>query len=127
MLQKEQWQGFNGRIWREEINLRDRKISKILELNHEDIMSRIKDAKRISQLPVNLTISTITNYFSGNSIIYPKADKIPSNEFINVANMLLEGKKLDSDEIINELQNITKRYYPYDNKAFELLFDKVTL
>lgn len=110
----------------EEINLRDRKISKILELNHEDIMSRIKDAKRISQLPVNLTISTITNYFSGNSIIYPKADKIPSNEFINVANMLLEGKKLDSDEIINELQNITKRYYPYDNKAFELLFDKLS-
>ena len=23
MLQKEQWQGFNGRIWREEINLRE--------------------------------------------------------------------------------------------------------
>ena len=40
--------------------------------------------------------------------------------------MLLEGKKLDSDEIINELQNITKRYYPYDNKAFELLFDKLS-
>ena len=23
MLQKEQWQGFNGRIWREEVNLRE--------------------------------------------------------------------------------------------------------
>ena len=23
MMQKEQWQGFNGRIWREEINLRE--------------------------------------------------------------------------------------------------------
>lgn len=110
----------------EEINLREKRISKILEEEHDDIMLRIKEAKRISQLPPNLTISTLTGYLSGNTIIYPKVPVIPSNEFVNIANMLLDGKKMENKEIKNELERIARKYYPNDNKAFDLLFEKLS-
>ena len=111
----------------EEINLREKKIPELYKDEYEDIMNRIKEANRISQLPGNLTISTLTGYFSGNSTIYPKSDKITSSEFVSLANMFLAGKTFEDEEVKNEIESISNKVYPGDNVAKKILFDKLFL
>ena len=64
----------------EEIEKRDAKVLEIYKHDHERTMEQIKEAKRISQLPQNLTFSSLAGYLSGNTTIYPKGDKISTTE-----------------------------------------------
>ena len=111
----------------EEVKEKEDRIKFIYKNDHEETMDKIKDAKRISQLPYNLSLSTITSYLSGNSIIYPKQDKIPSGEFTNIANLLINGKRFENREIIDELAKIILDYYPEKfEEAFSLMISKLS-
>lgn len=95
----------------EEIKAKEEQTLKIYKLDHEDIMDNIKDATRISEMPTNLSISRITSYLSGNSMVYPKGKVIPSGDFLNVAQLLLSGKKMSDTEIQKELMKIIDKNY----------------
>lgn len=111
----------------EEIKAKEEQTLKIYKLDHEDIMDNIKDATRISEMPTNLSISRITSYLSGNSMVYPKGKVIPSGDFLNVAQLLLSGKKMSDVEIQNELKNIIdKNYDENKEEAFILLNKKLS-
>lgn len=95
-----------------EVKEKEDRIKFIYKNDHEETMGNIRDARRISQLPCNLSLSTITSYLSGNSIIYPKGVRIPAGEFNNIASLLISGKRFEDREIINELARIILDYYP---------------
>ena len=106
----------------EEIHAKEKRVLKIYKLDHEDIMDEIKEANRISQMPPNLNLSRITGYLSGNSLIYPKGKIIPGGDFIEVAKLLLDNKKMSDNEIQNELKNIiNKNYEENKEEAYNLL------
>lgn len=110
----------------EEVKFKERRIHEIYKEEHELIMCQIDDATRISELPQNLSLSRITGYFSGNTIIYPKAEAIPGNEFTEIANMLLEGYLMEDISIQEQLKDIALRYYPEKaDEAYKLLHDKL--
>ncbi len=111
----------------EEIDKKEEKISQIYRQDHEANMEAIKEAKRISQLPPNLTFSTLATYLYGNTVIYPKADKISSVELKDLTQMLLSGKTFESEEVKEEIARVAAKYYP--DKAEEasgLLYDKLS-
>ena len=113
-------------LYIEEILAKEERIHQIYKEEHEDIMDQIHDATRISELPTNLSISRITGYFSGNTIIYPKATPIPGNEFTDIANMLLDGYLMEDYLIQEELKDIALRYYPEkEEEAYNLLHRKL--
>lgn len=113
-------------LYIEEVVAKEKRITQIYKEEHEDIMNQIEDATRISELPTNLSISRITGYFSGNTIIYPKTEAIPGSEFIDIANMLLDGYLMNDLAIQAQLKDIALRYYP-DKKeeAYYLLHNKL--
>ena len=109
----------------EEINARDIRIREIYEETHEETMENIKNAQRISQLPPNLSLSTLTSYLSGNSTIYPKMSIIPSNKFVEIAKLILEGKTFEGDEVQYELKKLAGDVYPdYASDAYKRLYLK---
>ena len=111
----------------EEVKEKENRIEFIYKNDHEEIMTNIKEAKRISQLPPNLSISTITGYLSNNSIIYSNGDKIPSGAFVSIANLLMRGSRFEEREIIDELAKIVMEYYPEKlEESFMLLIDKLS-
>lgn len=111
----------------EEVVAREKRIIKIYKLDHEDIMDQIKDSNRISQMPPNLSISRITSYLSGNSMIYSKGIVIQSGEFIKIAELLLNGKKMQDNEVQEELKNIVNKFYEENQEeAFNLLNTKLS-
>ena len=108
-----------------EIKAKEKRKLEIYKLNHEETMDNIKNATRVSQLPPNLTSSTLALYLSNNSTIFKKSGKIGAPDLKNVTNMLLDNKKWEDNEVILELQNICNKYYADDSgKAFNLLYDK---
>ena len=116
-----------------EIKARDDRVLKIYKMDHEEVMERIKDASRISQLPPNLTESRLTSYLSGNSIIFENGDKISTLDLKNVTKLLLDGKKWEDKEIREELHKLCSKYYNNDlgynantlvDVSFKLLYDK---
>jgi len=116
-----------------EIKARDDRVLKIYKMDHEEVMERIKDASRISQLPPNLTESRLTSYLSGNSIIFENGDKISTLDLKNVTKLLLDGKKWKDKEIREELHKLCSKYYNNDlgynantlvDVSFKLLYDK---
>lgn len=111
----------------EEIQAKEKRIEFIYRNDHEEVMIEINDARRISHLPKGYSMSTITGYLSGNSMIYPKGKIIPPGEFIGVANMLMEGKRFEDRDIINELARIVLDYYPNNiEEAITLLISKLS-
>ena len=111
----------------EEVKEKEQRTGWIYKNDHEEVMNNIKDARRISQLPPNMSLSKLTGYLSGNSIIYPKGNKIPSGAFENTAKLLMDGKKFEDREIIDELARIVIDYYPEKlEEAFMLLIDKLS-
>ena len=119
-----------------EIKARDDRVLKIYKMDHEEVMERIKDASRISQLPPNLTESRLTSYLSGNSIIFENGDKISTLDLKNVTKLLLDGKKWEDKEIREELHKLCSKYYNKDlgynanalvDVSFKLLYDKFSV
>ena len=111
----------------EEINKKEQQTLKIYELDHDDIMDNIKDATRISQMPPNLSISRISSYLSDNSLIYSKGLVIPGGEFIEIAEALLNGKKISDDEVKEMLKTTVAKYYHENTEeAYNLLFNKLS-
>ena len=116
-----------------EIKAKEERKLKIYKINHEDNMQVIKDATRISQLPPNLTESTLTLYLSGNSIIFVKGSKISTLDLKKLASLLLSGMKWEDKEVNEELRKICYKYYSSDledksmlkgDVAYKLLYDK---
>ena len=109
-----------------EINARDKKVAEIYRENHEETMENIKNAKRISQLPPNLSFSTLAGYLSSNTTVFPKSEKISSTKFTEITDLILKGKTFDDDEIKYLLLQIAADTYP-DRKeeAYEVLLDKL--
>ena len=64
-----------GYVVQEIIEKEQRKLQ-IYKLNHDETMDAIKEARRISQLPPNLTVSSLTSYLNGNTTIYTNDDRI---------------------------------------------------
>jgi len=111
----------------EEIITKEQRIEFIYKNDHEEVMTQINDARRISQLPKGYSTSTITGYLSSNSMIYPKGKTIPAGEFIEISNLLMQGKRFEDREIINALARIILDYYPDKvEEAFTLLITKLS-
>ena len=109
----------------EEILLKEERKEEIYRLNHEEIMDRIKESKRISHLPPNLTISTLNSYLNGNTTIYPKDDRIVAEDLKVLTNLLMDGYKWEDDVIKKEIQKIAERKYSEKSDAFDLLYNKL--
>ena len=95
-------------------------------MDHEHTMDVIRNANRISQLPNNLTTSTLTSYLNGNTTIYTNDDRIKSEDLKDLVALLYDGYKWEDDVITNELHNIVERLYPDKTDAFELLYKKLS-
>lgn len=112
----------------EEINARDKRVSEIYRENHEETMENISNAKRISQLPPNLSFSTLTGYLSGNTTIYPNGGQISSTEFTEIADLILSGKTFEDDEVKYALKQVAASNYPENaEEAYNLLYDKLSV
>ena len=97
-------------LYIEEVIAKENRIKQIYKQEYEDTMMQIEDATRISELPTNLSLSTITSYLAGNSTLGTRT-KILSGSFSNLAEMLLEGKTLNDKECCNELERVAAIYY----------------
>ena len=89
-------------------------------------MDAIKDARRISQLPPNLTTSTLTGYFNGNTTIYTNDKRIKNEDLKRLTELLFDGYKWEDEVIINEVKNIASTKYPDKEDAFQLLYNKLS-
>lgn len=111
----------------EEIKLKEKRVLEIYKEEHEETMQNIKEATRISQLPPNLTFSVLAGYLSGNTTIYPKAEKISSIDLKDVTELLLSGKTFESQEVIESLKQIAEKRYPKNKEeAYKLLYKKLS-
>ena len=98
----------------------------LFKLRKPSILSRAFIASGLAISLARVSLSTLTSYLSGNTTIYPKAEPIPSNEFNNIANMLVKHYLMQDVGIIHELQDIASRYYPEKaEEAFRLLHAKL--
>jgi len=112
----------------EEVQEKEKRILEIFEMEHEDTMQKIKEAKRISQLPINLTFSTLAGYLSGNTTIYPKAERISTTDLKDLTQLLLDGGDFTSEPVKAELKAIAEKYYPdRAQEAYQLLLDKLSV
>ena len=111
----------------EEVSAKEKRLSFIYQNDHELVMEQIHDARRISQLPKGYSMSTITGYLSGNSMIYSKGKIIPPGEFVTISHLLMEGKNFNHREILDEITRIVLDYYPDKvEEAFSLLLSKLS-
>lgn len=110
----------------QEINAKEQRKLFIYKNDHELTMDAIREAHRISQLPPNLTVSTLTSYLNGNTTIYTNDDRINAEDLKILTDLLLDGYKWDDEVIKNELKNITGRLYSDKEDSFELLFNKLS-
>ena len=109
-----------------EIQLKEARKIEIYRENHEETMENIKNATRISQLPPNLTTSTLTSYLLGNTTIYSRDNRIKSEDLKELTRLLFEHKDWDDEEVIEEIERITKEKYPEKEDAFDLLYTKLS-
>ena len=110
----------------EEIYEKEKRKLFIYKNDHELIMDQIKDAKRISQLPRDLSISTLTGYLNGNTTIYPNDDRINTDDLKLLVALLLSSHKWEDEVVIEELKDIAESKYPEKNDAFDLLYKKLS-
>ena len=110
----------------EEIALKEQRKLHIYRLNHDETMEYIKQANRISQLPPNLTISTLNNYLNGNTTIYTNDDRITSDDLRALTSLLMDGLKWEDKAIVDEVRRIAGIKYPEKEDANKLLYDKLS-
>ena len=111
----------------EEVREKEKRTLEIYKMDHEETMQNIQEARRISQLPANLTFSTLAGYLSGNTTIYPKAEKISSTDLKDLTQLLLDGGDFKAEAVTAELRTIAKKYYPENSEeAYGLLMDKLS-
>lgn len=111
----------------EEVREKEKRILEIYKMDHEETMQNIQEARRISQLPANLTFSTLAGYLSGNTIIYPKAERVTTTDLKDLTQLLLDGGNFETDAVIAELMVIAEKYYPENSEeAYGLLMDKLS-
>ena len=111
----------------EEIVLKEKRKIQIYKINHEEIMDMIKNAHRISQLPPNLTISTVNSYLNGNTTIYTNDDRITAEDLKKLTDLLMDGYKWEDEVVISEVKKIALSKYPDKNDAFSLLYNKLSV
>lgn len=111
----------------EEIVLKEKRKIQIYKINHEEIMDMIKNAHRISQLPPNLTISTVNSYLNGNTTIYTNDDRITAEDLKTLTDLLMDGYKWEDEVVISEVKKIALSKYPDKNDAFALLYNKLSV
>lgn len=111
----------------EEIALKEKRKIYIYKLNHEEIMDMIKNAHRISQLPPNLTISTVNSYLNGNTTIYTNDDRITAEDLKALTDLLMDGYKWEDEVVVSEVKRIALSKYPEKNDAFDLLYNKLSV
>jgi len=110
----------------EEIKEKEKRVLQIYKMDHEETMENIKNARRISEMPPNLTESVLTGYLIGNTTIYPKANRISATDLKDVTALLLQGKDFSSYEIEETLRKIAEKYYPEKaEEALKLLKEKL--
>ena len=110
----------------EEILLKEKRRLKIYEENHYETMNNIKEAHRISQLPPNLTVSTLTSYLAGNTTIYSNDNRIKAEDLKGLTQLLFGHKDWSDEEVKAELKEITSKKYPEKSDAFDLLYKKLS-
>ncbi|MBR6073533.1 MAG: hypothetical protein IKP76_04360 [Bacilli bacterium] len=110
----------------EEMNAKEIRKAFIYKNDHDITMDNIKNAHRISQLPPNLTVSTLSGYLNGNTTIYSNDDRIKAEDLKHLTSLLLDGYKWNDSVIVNEIENIVIKCYPDKKDAFELLFKKLS-
>jgi len=110
----------------QQINTKEHRKLFIYKNDHELTMDAIREAHRISQLPPNLTVSTLTSYLNGNTTIYTNDDRISAEDLKIITDLLLDGYKWEDEVIKNELKNITERLYSDKEDSFNLLFNKLS-
>ena len=109
-----------------EIKEKEKRVLQIYKMDHDAVMDQIKDAKRISQMPKDLTESVITAYLCGNSTIYPSGDRISTTDFKEVTDLLLQGEDFNSYKVEEALRTVAAKYYPEKTEeALGLLKDKL--
>ncbi len=111
---------------KEELLSKEARKLKIYRMDHENTMLLIKDARRISELPPNLSVSTLTSYLNGNTTIYTNDDRVKSEDLKELTNLLLEGHKWQDDVITSEINEIADRLYPEKEFASYMLHDKLS-
>ena len=110
----------------EELKAKEKRVLQIYRMDHDEVMTRIKDATRIAQMPPNLTESTLTSYLSGNTTIFPRGDRISTTDLKDLTALLLSGENFDSYVVEEELRTVTAKYYPdRSEEAFALLKEKL--
>lgn len=111
----------------EEIQKKDKRTLEIYKMDHEETMQKIGEAKRISQLPQNLTQSALTGYLSGNTTIYPKAERVSTTDLKDLTQLLLDGGDFTTEAVTTELRTIAEKYYPENSEeAYQLLLEKLS-
>lgn len=111
----------------EEVQKKDKRTLEIYKFDHEETMQNIQEARRISQLPTNLTFSTLAGYLSGNTIIYPKAERITTTDLKDLTQMLLDGGNFETETVTSELRKLAEQYYPENSQeAYDLLLSKLS-
>lgn len=110
----------------QEIYAKEQRKLFIYKNDHEETMDAIKEARRISQLPPNLTFSTLTSYLNGNTTIYTNDNRIDAENLKNLTQLLLDGYKWEDEVIKYELKKIASEVYPDKNDAYDLLFNKLS-
>ena len=111
----------------EEIVLKEKRKIQIYKINHDETMDMIKNAHRISQLPPNLTISTVNSYLNGNTTIYTNDDRITAEDLKTLTDLLMDGYKWEDEVVISEVKKIALSKYPDKNDAFILLYNKLSV
>ena len=101
---------FNLRLLIEELRAKNARTLEIYKEEHERIMASIGRANRISEMPTGFSLSRITGYLSGNSIITKNDKTMPGEWFNNLALLLLNGASLDTPEVQAEINNISLKY-----------------
>lgn len=132
-LDKMVYQISNNLIWDEtieftidEVLAKDKRVLEIYKMDHDHNMEAIKTANRISQLPPNLTASTLTSYLTGNATIYTNDNRLKAEDIKPLANLLYDGYKWEDEVVKSKLKEITDRAYPEKADAFDLLYNKLS-
>lgn len=110
----------------EEIKAKEQRKLFIYKNDHEHTMEGIKEARRISQLPPNLSVSNLTSYLNGNTTIYSSDNRIKVEDLKQLTELLLDGHKWEDDEVKDEIKDIVERAYPDKEDAYQLLFNKLS-
>jgi len=109
-----------------EIKRKEKRKLEIYKLDHDYTMTAIRDARRISQLPPNISRSSVLSYLLGNSTIYSNDNRLVSDDLKQLSSLLLKGYTFEDYEVRDEIRNITKLRYPDKEDAYELLLNKLS-